>query len=136
MTETLTIPRTLANRLLTLAQHEPDAEVCGLISSNTDNQYRVYPIDNIADDTQCVFEMEPQQQIHAFKKMRESQESIFAIYHSHPHSEAIPSKKDISDAAYTDALNIIISLNTKGVLDMRGYFYRGGEVEGVDLVID
>lgn len=136
MTETQTIPRTLANRLLTLSQHEADAEVCGLISCNANKQYRVYPIENIAENTSCVFEMEPQQQINAFKKMRESEESLFAIYHSHPHSEAIPSKKDLTDAAYTDALNIIISLNTKGVLDMRGYFYREEQIERVDLVID
>jgi len=136
MTETQTIPRTLANRLLTLAQHAPEAEVCGLISINADRQYRVYPIDNIAEDAGCVFEMEPQQQINAFKNMRDAQESIFAIYHSHPHSDAIPSKKDLNEAAYTDALNIIISLNTKGVLDMRGYFYRDEKTIKVDLVID
>ena len=136
MTETQTIPRTLANRLLTLAQHAPEAEVCGLISINAQGQHRVYPVDNIAEDAGCVFEMEPQQQISAFKNMRDAQESIFAIYHSHPHSDAIPSIKDINEAAYTDALNIIISLNTKGVLDMRGYFYTDEKTISVDLVID
>ena len=31
MNKTLIIPRTLANRLLGLAQHTPDAEICGLV---------------------------------------------------------------------------------------------------------
>lgn len=136
MTEELTIPRTLANRLLTLAQQAPEAEICGLISTTANNRYRVYPVDNIARDKTCVFEMEPQQQIHAFKQIREQQEDLFAIFHSHPHSEAIPSKKDLSEASYAEALNIIISLSTQGVLDMRGYFYRGESVEAVDLVIE
>lgn len=136
MTETLSIPRTLANKLLTLAQHAPENEICGLISTAKDNKHRLYPVDNIADDSACVFEMDPQQQVAAFKSMRENDETLFAIFHSHPHSDAIPSKKDINESAYTDALNIIISLNTTGVLDMRGYFYRGNSVEGVDLVIE
>jgi len=136
MNQTIIIPRTLANRLLTLAQLTPDVEICGLISKNSDEKYQVYPIDNIASNKSCVFEMQPEQQINAFKLIREKQQNLFAIYHSHPDSEAVPSKKDLNDAAYKEALNIIISLSTKGVLDMRGYFYQDDKIESVDLIID
>jgi len=136
MNQTISIPRTLANRLLTLAQLSPEAEICGLISNDSNKNYRVYPVDNIADDSRCIFEMDPQQQISTFKQIREKQQDLFAIYHSHPNNDAIPSKKDLADSAYTDALNIIISLNTAGVLDMRGYFYKQDKVETVDLVIE
>jgi len=133
---TICIPRTLANRLLTLAQLSPEAEICGLISRQPDNKYHVYPVDNIATDKSCIFEMEPSQQISAFKTIREKQEELFAVFHSHPHSSAIPSNKDINDAAYDSALNIIISLSTRGVLDMRGYFYQNNKVKVVELIID
>ena len=93
-------------------------------------------MDNIATDKACVFEMDPAQLISAFKNIREKQETLFAVFHSHPHSAAIPSHKDINDAAYDDALNIIISLSTRGVLDMRGYFYQNDEVQSVDLIIE
>ena len=136
MIQTISIPRTLANRLLTLAQLKPDTEVCGLISNNTQNKYQVYPVKNIAENSHNVFEMDPQQQINAFKLIREKQQTLFAIYHSHPDSDAIPSAKDLKDATYKDALNIIISLNTKGVLDMRAYFYKKDKVESVDLIIE
>jgi len=136
MNQTIIIPRTLANRLLTLAQLTPDIEICGLISKTNEEKFQVYPVDNIANDKNCVFEMQPEQQINAFKLIREKQQNLFAIYHSHPSSEAIPSKKDLDDAAYKDALNIIISLSTKGVLDMRGYFYKNNTIETVDLIID
>ena len=136
MHHSITLPRTLANRLLTLAQLTPNTEICGLIAKQEDNTYQVYPIENIADNSTCVFEMKPQQQINAFKTIREKQQTLFAIFHSHPHSEAIPSRKDLSDAAYTDALNIIISLSTEGVLDMRGYFYTENNHESVDLIIN
>jgi len=133
---TISIPRTLANRLLTLAQLAPEAEICGLISIQPNNQYRVYPVDNIATDKACVFEMDPAQQISAFKTIRENQQELFAVFHSHPHSAAIPSNKDIDDAAYESVLNIIISLSTRGVLDMRGYFYQNDTVQSVELVIE
>jgi len=136
MNKTICIPRTLANQLLTLAQLSPEAEVCGLISNTPDNKYRVYPVSNIAEDNRCVFEMDPQQQINAFKQIRETKQSLFAIYHSHPKSDAIPSKKDLTESAYSDVLNIIISLNTEGVLDMRGFFYQQDKIETVDLIIN
>ena len=136
MTTSLTIPRTLANKLLSLAQLAPETEICGLISKADGDKYRVYPVENIATDKSHVFEMQPQQQIGAFKSMRDQQENLFAIFHTHPHCEAIPSAKDMQDAAYNDALNIIISLSTRGVLDMRGYFYKNEHFEPVDLVIE
>ncbi len=141
MNKILSIPRTLANRLLTLAQNTPDAEICGLISESVSplrskRQYHVYPVDNVATDTASLFEMQPQQQIKAFKSIRERHETLFAIYHSHPHSAAIPSEKDLNDAAYNEALNIIISSATRGVLEIRGYFYKKNTVETVELVID
>jgi len=132
---TISIPRTLANRLLTLAQLSPEAEICGLISIRPDNTYHIYPIDNVAPDKSCIFEMEPAQQINAFKIIREKQEELFAVFHSHPHSAAIPSNKDIDEASYDSALNIIISLSTRGVLDMRGYFYQNDKVKVVELII-
>jgi [CysO sulfur-carrier protein]-S-L-cysteine hydrolase len=136
MNPTICIPRTLANRLLTLAQLTPDTEICGLIAKERTHRYRVYPVSNVANNRHCVFEMDPQQQINAFKQIREKQQNLFAIYHSHPDSEAVPSKKDLNDAAYTDSLNIIISLSTKGVLDMRGYFYEQNGIKTVDLIVE
>lgn len=136
MTDSYTIPRTLANKLLTLAQHQPEAEICGLIARSDDNCYQLYPISNVADENGHLFEMHPQQQIEAFKTMREQQQSLFAIFHSHPHSAAIPSVRDVKESTYNDALNIIISLSTKGVLDMRAYRYQNERVQPLELHVD
>ncbi len=136
MSKTITIPRTLANKLLTLAQQAPQAEVCGLIGKSAEGEHSLYPVQNIASDSACVFEMDPQQQIDAFRKMRDQQQQLFAIFHSHPHSAAVPSSRDLDEAAYETALNLIISLDTTGVLDMRGYYYHNDQAEAVDLVIE
>ena len=57
----------------------------------------------------------------AMKKMREADEELFAIYHSHPAAPATPSITDLELAAYPDAFYLIISLSTKGVLEMRAF---------------
>jgi proteasome lid subunit RPN8/RPN11 len=67
--------------------------------------------------------------------MREAGEDLLAIYHSHPASPAAPSSIDIAEAGYPDAIYLIISLNTKGVLEMRGFRIREGGIREVALEI-
>ena len=68
--------------------------------------------------------------------MREQQEELFAIYHSHPTAPAEPSATDLEMANYPDALYLIISLNTKGVLEMRGFrLNRHKVVSEVELLL-
>ncbi|MGZ5055538.1 MAG: Mov34/MPN/PAD-1 family protein [Methylobacter sp.] len=115
------IPRKIANQLLHLAQISPDLEVCGLIGSKEGLPCSCYPIKNTAEQPQQRFQLDPSQQISAMAKMRDLGEELFAIYHSHPTSPAIPSVTDLNLASYPDALYLIISLNTKGILEMRGF---------------
>ena len=115
------IPRKLTNQLLHLAQLSPDFEVCGLISSQNGVPSRCYPVVNVAEHPQQRFLLDAGQQISAMAKMRELGEELFAIYHSHPAAPAQPSSYDLEQAGYPEALYLIISLNTKGVLEMRGF---------------
>ena len=115
------IPRKLANQLLHLAQISPDVEICGLIGSKNGLPVHCYPIKNAAELPQQHFLLDAGQQISAMTKMRESGEDLFAIYHSHPTAPALPSSHDLELDAYPDAIYLIISLNTKGILEMRGF---------------
>lgn len=115
------LPRTVVNQLLKQAQGSPEAEVCGLVGSGVDGSASIYPVANIAEAPDRLFQMEPSAQIDAMRRMRERGESLLAIYHSHPHAPAFPSPRDLQEAAYPEALYLVISLDTKGVLEMRGY---------------
>jgi [CysO sulfur-carrier protein]-S-L-cysteine hydrolase len=115
------IPRKLTNQLLHLAQLSPDLEVCGLVGSQNGVPSRCYPVANVAEQPQQRFLLDAGQQISAMAKMRELGEELFAIYHSHPTAPAEPSIHDLEQAAYPEALCLIISLNTKGILEMRGF---------------
>lgn len=120
-TSEIRITRPLATHLLALAQQSPEREICGLVGSTGDRPSTVYPVKNIAANAFQAFEMDPQDQIRALKTMRAKNEKLFAIYHSHPASPAEPSVRDLENIGYPDAYQLIISLNTKGVLEMRAF---------------
>ena len=115
------IPRKITNQLLHLAQISPDLEVCGLIGSKNGLPSCCYPVKNTAELPQRRFQLDAGQQISAMAEMREQGEELFAIYHSHPSAPATPSITDLELASYPDVLYLIISLNTKGILEMRGF---------------
>lgn len=133
--ESIILPRQLVNRILYQAQSSPDAEVCGLITAKAGRPLRCIPVANISDQPQHLFAMDPGNQIEAFRRMREQGEDLFGIYHSHPHSPAQPSDTDLQQAGYPEALYIIVSLNTRGVLEMRGFRLCEGKAAQVQLEI-
>ena len=79
--------------------------------------------------------MDAPQQIGAIKKMRDKQQQLFAIVHSHPSTNATPSQLDIEESSYKEVFYLIISLNTKGVLEMRAYTQQQKSMQEVDLVL-
>lgn len=117
----VTLPRTLVNQILHHAQQSAELEVCGLIGARADMPTHCYPVANLATEPQRLFRMDPRGQIDAMRTMREQGETLFAIYHSHPDTPPIPSPVDLEQAGYPEALYLIISLTTKGVLEMRGW---------------
>lgn len=129
------IPREMANRILYLAQSSSDVEVCGLIGGKAGTLCTLYPVENIAGDPAHVFEMDPAMQIDAMRQMRDNNEDLVAIYHSHPTAPAMPSQIDIKQAAYPQAVYLIVSLNTEGVLEMRGFMIEPDKVQEIDLVV-
>ncbi|MGR9051123.1 MAG: Mov34/MPN/PAD-1 family protein [Gammaproteobacteria bacterium] len=129
------IPRKITNQLLHFAQLSPNTEICGLIGGIDGTPCHCYPVDNCAEHPNDRFQLDPKQQIDAMARMRERGEHLFAIYHSHPSAPAAPSAVDLALAAYPEALNLIISLNTKGVLEMRGYKIADRRAEEIPLTL-
>ena len=132
---TIKIPRHLANQIMQHAQSDDLFEVCGLISEKNGEPFRLYPVMNVAEKPARFYQMDGREQIEAMKKMRENDESLFAIYHSHPSSEAYPSKIDIEQSEYPDAIYFIVSLDTKGVLDLRAFKLKAGDIVSLAVTL-
>jgi proteasome lid subunit RPN8/RPN11 len=131
----VTLPRPIVNQILHQAQQAGDEEICGLIAGNEKKFTRCYPVANVAGDKQRLFEMDPKGLIDALRAMRDNGEELKAIYHSHPEAPAQPSLADIRQHEYPDVLYLIVSLATKGVLDLRGFRIRDDRIEDVEIGI-
>ena len=128
------LPLKIIQQLLHHAQSSIDSEVCGLIGAKDGQVQSCYPVKNSDANPQCKFTLDAAEQINVFKTLREKGEQLFAIYHSHPQSEAYPSAADLALVNYPDVLYLIISLNTKGVLELRGFYLVNNQVEEVTLI--
>ncbi len=135
MNEPVRIPRSIVNQILHQAQQASDEEICGLIAGNSAGFTHCYPVANIAGDRRRLFEMDPKGLIGALRAMRENGEELKAIYHSHPEAPAQPSLEDIQQSEYPGVLYLIVSLGTKGVLDLRGFRIRNAKIEDVEISI-
>ncbi|RMG28256.1 MAG: M67 family peptidase [Gammaproteobacteria bacterium] len=134
--ERIALPRPVVNRLLAEAQAHPETEVCGLIGARDGHAVSVYPVANVASDPGRLFDMDPRGLVDAMRTLRERGETLFAIYHSHPHAPAEPSATDLRELAYPEAVYLIISLDTRGVLQMRAWRLRDGRPEEAELDLE
>ncbi len=135
MSEAVRIPRPIVNQILHHAQQAQGEEICGLIGGRAGEFRHCYPVANVAGDRRHLFQMDPKGQIDAMRRMRAAGEELMAIYHSHPDAPAAPSPTDIAQDEYPEALYLIVSLSTKGVLEMRGFLIRDRNVVEVPLRI-
>ncbi|MGH8453648.1 MAG: Mov34/MPN/PAD-1 family protein [Nevskiales bacterium] len=133
--EKILLPRNLVQQMFHQAQALPDSEVCGLISAVGGAVMRCYPVANVSGDPTHLFDMDTQGQVRAMREIRERGESLFAIYHSHPHAPPEPSARDLELSTYPEAYHLIISLNTKGVLEMRAWKPIAGGMDEVPVKI-
>jgi proteasome lid subunit RPN8/RPN11 len=128
------LPRSAVNRLLAVAQARPGEEVCGFVVRTADG-CAVRPIGNVADDRARRFEMDPAGMIDALRSARDDGEEILAIYHSHPAGPATPSALDQRLAYYPELPYLVISLGTRGVLELRAFHLDPDTCREVPLVL-
>ncbi len=118
--------------MLEHALSTPDLEVCGLIGGRDNIARTVYPITNIADDPTHRFLMGPKEQINIMRRMREVNELLWGIYHSHPDSPAEPSALDLDMAYYPDVYYFIISL-TNNQSELGCFYFDGLKFKKINL---
>ena len=107
---TLTLPQ--LERIFAYAREADPAECCGLIGGSEDGRaHSIYSLRNVAASANVSYEAAPEDLFAAQRQMRERNEELLAIYHSHPRSaEPTPSKTDVRLAYYPRAIYFIIGL--------------------------
>src|SRR5262245_11926757 len=96
------------------ARESDPAECCGLIGGTQDDcATSIYRLRNIASTPQVSYEAAPEELFAAQRRMREVDEQLIAIYHSHPRAiDPQPSDTDVRQAYYPSATYLIIGLGS------------------------
>jgi proteasome lid subunit RPN8/RPN11 len=109
-------------------------EGCGLVAGMKASMAgsRFIPMTNIAKSA-SEFEMDPAELIQTLRELRNSEEALVAIYHSHPHGPAQPSKTDAERAYYPEAAHLIVSLADPEHPRIRAFRIVNGEVLEIEV---
>ena len=110
----LEIPEELLKRIIEHARQEYPLESCGILAGTNGRITKTYPMANKEKSSSCYL-MEPEEQLRVFQEIEKEGLELTAIYHSHPHTAAYPSQRDVDYAFYADSLILIISLMEKEV---------------------
>ena len=125
----LSIPKEFYDAMIGQAQAEHPNECCGLLAGKDGRVKQIYKMTN-TQHSPVNYLMDPREQFAAFKEMRRKGLELLAIYHSHPHTQAYPSKTDVRLAYYPDAAYIILSLQDRKNPTVHAYRISNSDKEG------
>jgi proteasome lid subunit RPN8/RPN11 len=109
-------------------------ECCGLIAAAGGVPVKVFPMTN-ADASPVTYRLDGKEQLQTFDEVDAQGWDLWAIYHSHTHSEAYPSETDRKLAFYPDSRYILLSLQDREHPVLRSFFIEDGEVTEEELII-
>jgi len=132
----LILPRTLVNKIITYVQQNENRQVCGLISENTHNKLFFYPLSaspSVTTGSDCFKENNT-----CFSKLQteltNKGETLLACIISRTEMDKIRAV-DNAECLLEQCFCIVISLNTKGVIDMQAYYRNATALQAVELGI-
>lgn len=113
------IPSMQAEAMISHARRGKPEEICGLVAKDEAGKIvAILPVENAAQNKIILYQMEPLSQHRAFMEIDEQEWELAGLYHSHPATQAYPSKTDQAlafdpdddYALYPDCIYFIISL--------------------------
>lgn len=142
---TVTVPAQIVQELIDHARREDPNEACGVIigdryAGEGGQALRFEPTRNKAASA-YLYEIDPDDLLRLTIETDDADLVFWGIVHSHTHTPARPSRTDIRQALYPDALYILVSLSgaeaelTSGAPSIRAWRIVDGEVHEVELAV-
>ena len=107
--DVLIIPAPLHAAMIAHALAELPNECCGILGGDGLGAASIFPLRNIAAEPDRRYDAEPMDLFAVERDLRAMSQHVVGIYHSHPRSEPIPSRTDLSHNHYGRTPHIIIS---------------------------
>ncbi len=79
------------------------------------------------------YQVDPAEHIALNRRLRGTGRQVVGAYHSHPHSAAVPSPSDVTEAHYPDFVYVIVSLADPARPEVKAYRIRDGRVSALSL---
>jgi [CysO sulfur-carrier protein]-S-L-cysteine hydrolase len=129
----LEIQRSLVDSIVAHARADHPDEACGVIAGSigSDRPERLIPMVN-AVRCPTLYEFDSMDLLHLYREMDDRDEVPVVIYHSHPATQAYPSRTDITQASEPDAHYVVVSIRetgpAEGPFEFRSFRIVDGEV--------
>jgi proteasome lid subunit RPN8/RPN11 len=109
-------------------------ECCGVIAAAGGVPVKVFPMTN-ADASPVTYRLDGKEQLHVFDELDDRGWELWAIYHSHTHSEPYPSETDVRLAFYPEARYLLLGLSDRENPAIRSFRILDGEVTEEEVTI-
>jgi proteasome lid subunit RPN8/RPN11 len=133
----LLIPQKIYEEMIVQARTELPNECCGLLAGIPQGEVaqvtKGYPLVN-ALASPVEYESESRSLFRAYRDLSERGLEVLAVYHSHPTSPPIPSKKDLARSYSEQVVHLIISL-TSDPPSVRGWWLTESDYREADWAI-
>jgi len=123
----LILPRRLAMRILAVAQNAQPQRIGGVVGDDGSGPVGFMSLRNSAATPETQVLHLPTDIAAAHLALRGRTLDLWAYVISHPAAAAEPSAEDFKSSAFPNALHLVISLSTKGVLEMRAWRLENGK---------
>jgi [CysO sulfur-carrier protein]-S-L-cysteine hydrolase len=127
------ISRALIDEMVEHAREDLPNECCGMIGGRDGAATSVVRVENAAASP-LRYEMAPQGQFDALKRIEDAGDELIGIYHSHTRSAAYPSQTDVNEARmWPEQVYVIVSLEHEGSPQVKAYDLADLKIADVSL---
>jgi proteasome lid subunit RPN8/RPN11 len=134
--EQVAIKKEILEAIVQHAREEAPLECCGLLMGASETITHQRRMVNVLRSPNR-YSIDPQALFDFFRDLRPLQLRHLGIYHSHPASEAYPSKTDVDESYYPDCTYFIVSLEDAQSPSIRAFELAHRSIQEKELqVID
>jgi [CysO sulfur-carrier protein]-S-L-cysteine hydrolase len=128
------IPAAMRDEIVAHARAGLPNEACGILGGNDGRAERFFPAES-DEPSPFYYRIDSREQIRIINELDDANMDVVGIYHSHTASPAYPSRTDVEQAFWPDAVYVIVSLAGGGA-DLKGYRIADGDIAEEPLVFE
>lgn len=115
------IPAPICQAMVAHARFEFPNEACGLLAADESGELRMcYSLTN-ADRSPVSFTVDPTEHFRAMQHAERNGWELAGVFHSHTHTDAVPSATDRRQALEPDWLYVVVGPSTSDQPEVRAY---------------